>query len=176
VRCLLQGKFWLHAATHVKYSLAVTNQILASNHLTVADSMRSSKSTLHYISSDHTLAASLEHTGRLLSAGPTIAGSSKHDNQDLGQQVLDSEGQHVEQQAHSTTTTALIKHLLRLFNIRPDCSLQGQPLLDAATMTTRTLASEYLTVEGSMSSSKSALHCNSPCQICAASSVHSSFH
>ncbi len=35
--------------------------------------------------------------------------------------------------------------------------MQGQPLLDAATMTTKTLASEYLTVKGSMWSSKSML-------------------
>ncbi|KAL0030556.1 hypothetical protein WJX79_004485 [Trebouxia sp. C0005] len=34
---------------------------------------------------------------------------------------------------------------------------QGQPLLDAATMTTKTLASEYLAVKGSMWSSKSML-------------------
>ncbi|DBB15856.1 TPA: hypothetical protein ACH3X3_004049 [Trebouxia sp. C0006] len=34
---------------------------------------------------------------------------------------------------------------------------QGQPLLDAASMTTKTLASEYLTVKGSMWSSKSML-------------------
>lgn len=34
---------------------------------------------------------------------------------------------------------------------------QGKPLLDAATMTTKTLASEYLTVKGSMWSSKSML-------------------
>jgi len=40
---------------------------------------------------------------------------------------------------------------------RVECFLQGQPLLDAATMTTKTLASEYLTVKGSMWSSKSML-------------------
>ncbi len=47
-------------------------------------------------------------------------------------------------------------HLLSTAHvIKVECFLQGQPLLDSTTMTTKTLASGHLTVKGSMSSSRS---------------------
>lgn len=101
----MQGKFWLHAATNAKYSLAMTNQTLTSNYLTLKDSMWSSQHTLHYKSPCQICIASFGH-------------SSSHP---------------------------------------AACSLQGNTLMDAATVTTKTLAREELIVTDSMSSSKGTL-------------------
>lgn len=95
----------MHAATHVKYSLAMTNQTLTSNYLTIKDSMWSSKHTLHYKSPCQICIASFGHSSSQQAA----------------------------------------------------CSLQGNTLMDAATMTTKTPAREELIVTDSMSSSKGIL-------------------